>query len=65
MSEKKAFPLRLGPEIYEEIRRWAEADLRSVNAQIEFLLREAVARRRGARPGGPPPTEPRADPAAD
>ena len=47
MSERKAFPLRLSPELYEEIRRWAEADLRSVNGQIEFLLRQAVSRRRG------------------
>ncbi len=47
MSEKKAFPLRLSPELYEEIRRWAAADLRSVNGQIEFLLRQSVARRRG------------------
>jgi hypothetical protein len=49
MSERKAFPLRLSPELYEEIRRWADADLRSVNGQIEFLLREAVARRRNGR----------------
>lgn len=52
MSEKKAFPLRLSPDLYEEIRRWAEADLRSVNAQIEYLLRQAVARRRGGATGG-------------
>jgi hypothetical protein len=50
MSERKAFPLRLSPELYEELRRWADADLRSVNGQIEFLLRQAVARRR--RSGG-------------
>jgi hypothetical protein len=70
MSDKKAFPLRLSPELYEEIRRWADADLRSVNGQIEFLLRQAVARRRGAGaagggnagPGdGPAPTEPPTD----
>ncbi|MBK8166906.1 MAG: hypothetical protein IPK64_13265 [bacterium] len=55
MSEKKAFPLRLSPDLYDEVRRWAEADLRSVNAQIEFLLRRAVAHRRagGAAPTGP------------
>jgi hypothetical protein len=50
MSERKAFPLRLSPELYEELRRWADADLRSVNGQIEFLLRQAVGRRR--RSGG-------------
>lgn len=51
MSERKAFPLRLSPELYEELRRWADADLRSVNGQIEFLLRQAVVRRRRG-PGG-------------
>ena len=49
MAERKNYPLRLDPEIYESLRRWAEDELRSVNAQIEFMLREALARR-GARP---------------
>lgn len=53
MSDRKAFPLRLSPDLYEEIRRWADADLRSVNGQIEYLLRQAVARRRGREPGTP------------
>lgn len=61
MSEKKAFPLRLNPDLYDEVRRWAEADLRSVNAQIEFLLRQAVARRRGSAAGGSPPSHPSVD----
>lgn len=52
MSGKKAFPLRLSPDLYEEVRRWAAADLRSVNGQIEFLLRQAVQRRKG---GAAPP----------
>ncbi|HUV05000.1 MAG TPA: hypothetical protein VMX94_07805 [Armatimonadota bacterium] len=47
---KKAFPLRISTELWGEIQRLAAADLRSVNAEIEFLLREAVARRRGRRP---------------
>ncbi|MDM7915146.1 MAG: toxin-antitoxin system HicB family antitoxin [Candidatus Eisenbacteria bacterium] len=42
MGLKKAFPLRLDPELYEAIRRWADEELRSVNGQIEFLLRDAV-----------------------
>lgn len=46
MAERKAFPLRLPPELLEELTRWAADDLRSVNAQIEFLLREAVRKRR-------------------
>lgn len=44
MAERKAFPLRLDPEIYDAIQRWADAELRSMNAQIEFLLREALRR---------------------
>ena len=42
MSQRKAFPLRLDPEIYEALQRWADAELRSVNGQIEFLLRRAL-----------------------
>ncbi|MCL4464708.1 MAG: hypothetical protein M1401_15260 [Chloroflexi bacterium] len=46
MAEKKRFLLRLSPELWEEINRWAAQDLRSVNAQIEFVLRRAVDERR-------------------
>ena len=42
---KKAFPLRLDPALYAAIERVAAADLRSVNAQVECLLREALGRR--------------------
>ena len=42
---KKAFPLRLEPELYAALERAAAADLRSVNAEIECLLREALHRR--------------------
>lgn len=42
---KKAFPLRLDPGLYAAIERVAASDLRSVNAQVECLLREALARR--------------------
>ena len=42
---KKAFPLRLDPGLYAAIERAAASDLRSVNAQVECLLREALARR--------------------
>ena len=40
--KRKAFPLRIDPRVYEAVRRWADDDLRSVNAQIEFLLKEAL-----------------------
>ncbi|RYY45094.1 MAG: toxin-antitoxin system HicB family antitoxin [Sphingomonadales bacterium] len=42
---KKAFPLRLDPALYAAIERSAATDLRSVNAQVECLLREALAKR--------------------
>lgn len=42
MSERKAFLLRLDPRLYEHVKRWADDELRSVNAQIEFLLRRAL-----------------------
>ena len=48
MAEKKAFALRLDPALYAAVARLANADLRSVNAEIEFLLREAV-KARGVR----------------
>jgi hypothetical protein len=59
LAERKNYPLRLDPEVYEALRRWAEDELRSVNAQIEFLLaralREAGRGPRTARPSSPPP----------
>ncbi|HEX7879785.1 MAG TPA: hypothetical protein VF720_10270 [Candidatus Eisenbacteria bacterium] len=42
MAERKAFPLRLDPVILAALSKWAADDLRSVNGQIEFLLREAL-----------------------
>ena len=42
MGERKAFLLRLDPAIHEALQRWADADLRSLNAQIEFLLRRSL-----------------------
>ncbi len=50
MAPRKAFPLRISPELYEELRRWADEEFRSVNGQIEFLLRRAVRKRRRGRP---------------
>lgn len=42
MTIKKQFPLRLDPKLYAVLERWAADEFRSANAQIEFLLREAV-----------------------
>lgn len=42
MPSRKSFPLRLGSDIYEAMKRWSDDELRSVNAQIEYVLREAL-----------------------
>ncbi|MGI6064974.1 MAG: toxin-antitoxin system HicB family antitoxin, partial [Bacillota bacterium] len=42
MAAKKNFPLRLNPELYEVLERWAADEFRSVNAQIEYILRTAA-----------------------
>lgn len=45
-KERKALLLRLSPDLHEELRKWAAADMRSLNAQIEFLLRAATKKRK-------------------
>ena len=66
MPSKKAFPLRLDPALHDAVQRLADTELRSVNAEIEVLLREALLRRgvkvarsetprRGRPPGGGAP----------
>jgi len=49
---KKTFLLRVDPRLFDEVQGWAAQELRSVNAQIEYLLKEALSRRRrsGERP---------------
>ena len=49
---RKAFLLRIDPALFAEIERWAADELRSVNGQVEYLLREAVKARRRARSRG-------------
>jgi hypothetical protein len=49
VAEKKAFPLRISAQVLDAVQRWADDDLRSVNAQVEFLLREAL-RKNGRLP---------------
>ena len=43
MAKRKEFLLRLDPRVHDALKRWANDDLRSVNAQVEFLLRKALA----------------------
>lgn len=54
MSEKKAYPLRINANVLEAIQRWADDELRSVNSQIEYLLRDAL-RKNGRLKGSEEP----------
>ncbi|MEC9477522.1 MAG: hypothetical protein VX764_10830 [Planctomycetota bacterium] len=56
---RKSLLLRIDDRIHQQLRRWADDELRSVNAQIEYLLRQAVMRRHGNDPlsTDPPPAE--------
>jgi hypothetical protein len=49
VAARKSFLLRVDPDLWAEVERLAQSELRSVNAQVEFLLRDALARR-GVRP---------------
>ncbi len=42
MSDKKAYPLRINAQVLEAVQRWADDELRSLNAQIEYLLRDSL-----------------------
>ncbi len=46
MAARKSFLLRLSPEMMDALNRWAKDELRSVNAQIEYLLRESLRRQK-------------------
>lgn len=59
MAKKKAYPLRINAEVLESVQRWADDELRSVNAQIEYVLRDAL-RRHGRLPKTVEPSHPSA-----
>jgi len=56
MSEKKAYPLRINAQVLDAVQRWSDDELRSLNAQIEYLLREALCK--NGRLKAPPAIEP-------
>ena len=60
MTEKKAYPLRINAEILGATQRWADDELRSLNAQIEYVLRDAL-RKAGRLPAPPPAPEDEGD----
>ena len=51
MPKKKSFPLRLNEDMYDALKRWAEDEFRSVNGQMEYVLRDAL-RKAGRLPKG-------------
>ena len=52
MADRRPFLLRIDPELYDALQRWAGDELRSLNGQIEFLLRRAALDAARLRPGG-------------
>jgi len=56
MAERKTFLLRIDAGLHEQLRRWAEDELRSVNGQIEYILREALRQRGRLRKERPEPS---------
>ncbi|HEV3040659.1 MAG TPA: Arc family DNA-binding protein [Candidatus Angelobacter sp.] len=54
MAERKSFLLRIDPALWADLEAWAQDELRSINGQIEYLLRQAVQKRKGR----PAPEEP-------
>ena len=61
MAERKPFLLRLEPTVHQALQRWSDDELRSLNGQIEYLLRDAL--RRAGRKPQPSDEAPRASPA--
>jgi len=58
--ERKSFLLRIDPELWTELETWAQDELRSINGQIEYLLRQAVQKRKGSKPQQNPEPPPAA-----
>ena len=63
MADRKSFLLRIDPALWADLEVWAQDELRSVNGQIEYLLRQAVQRRKGGQP--PPNPAPQDPPPSD
>ena len=64
MAARKQYLLRIDPDLWAEVEKWAADELRSVNAQVEWILRDAVRRRRGGRAAGDRPASPGGESAA-
>ena len=57
MSEKKAYPLRINAQVLDAIQHWADDELRSLNAQIEYVLRDALRKTGRLKSPAPEDTE--------
>ena len=57
MADRKNFLLRIDPGLWAELEAWAQDELRSVNGQIEYVLKQAVQKRKGAPALPPPPVQ--------
>ena len=53
MEARKSFLLRMSPKLWKELEAWAREDLRSINGQVEFLLTQAVRRRKSPQEADP------------
>jgi hypothetical protein len=58
VAERKPFLLRIDADLWAQLEAWAQDELRSVNGQIEYLLRQAVTKRAGSDPSRRPPSTP-------
>ncbi|HAM73402.1 MAG TPA: hypothetical protein DCM86_17350 [Verrucomicrobiales bacterium] len=66
-EDRKSFLLRIDPRVWREVESWAQEELRSVNGQVEYLLRQAIQKRRGGAASAPTPVPapaPASEPAA-
>jgi hypothetical protein len=57
MAERKSFLMRIDPALWADLEAWAQDELRSVNGQIEYLLRQAVQKRKGGTGTPHPPPD--------
>lgn len=65
MASRKSFLLRMDPALWAELEAWAQAEFRSVNGQIEYLLQQAVQRRKRALQSNEQPAPPVISPPSD
>ena len=57
MAAKKSYPLRINPDVLDAMKRWSDDELRSVNAQIEYVLREALRKQGRLKETKPEPVK--------